>query len=132
MQSVAQGLFSVFAVLGAVPIIKCVLQPSFASASVLRWSPTCVLCVVCVVFCRCQPDGPSRMVATLLDRMIRDHVSQGRGVFSAAPSTDRPVLILVDRSFDLTAGLTHTSTYQVRPATDGVSTRALFGAGVLT
>lgn len=81
MLSIAQGLFSVFVALGVSPIIKC------------------------------APDGPARMVAGLLDGMVRDHSVLGRGALGAGMA-DRPLLVLVDRAFDLAVGLQHTSTYQ--------------------
>ncbi|RHY44838.1 hypothetical protein DYB38_009915 [Aphanomyces astaci] len=87
MSSIAQGLFSVLATLGTVPVIRC--------------PPT---------------DGPSRLVAERLTQTLRDHLTKRSGLFNdAASSFQRPVLIILDRNEDLTAMLHHPSTYQVHP-----------------
>lgn len=62
------------------------------------------------------------MIATKLDRKLRDHVlnskdnlfsSQARSAPSAAGTpTSRPVLIILDRNVDLIPMLSHSWTYQ--------------------
>ncbi|ODQ80166.1 hypothetical protein BABINDRAFT_161145 [Babjeviella inositovora NRRL Y-12698] len=56
---------------------------------------------------RCPSGGPAEFVATKLDARLRDHVANTKG---AQPH--RPVLILLDRSFDLRAMLAHSWIYQ--------------------
>ncbi|ETW07982.1 hypothetical protein, variant [Aphanomyces invadans] len=85
MSSIAQGLFSILATLGTVPVIRC--------------PPT---------------EGPSRLVAERLTQTLRDHLTKRTGIFndSGASSFQRPVLIILDRNEDLTSMLHHPSTYQ--------------------
>ncbi|RHY11693.1 hypothetical protein DYB36_000094 [Aphanomyces astaci] len=58
MSSIAQGLFSVLATLGTVPVIRC--------------PPT---------------DGPSRLVAERLTQTLRDHLTKRSGLFNDAASS---------------------------------------------
>ncbi|KDO33631.1 hypothetical protein SPRG_01605 [Saprolegnia parasitica CBS 223.65] len=84
MHDITQGLFSVLATLGVVPVIR-------APAT----------------------DGPSRMVAEQLNQTLRDHLAARSGVFQdTSANFQRPVLIIVDRNEDLASGLHHPSTYQ--------------------
>ncbi|MCJ1326468.1 Vesicle trafficking between the ER and Golgi [Thelotrema lepadinum] len=86
------GLFSVSVTLGTIPII------------------------------RCPKGGPAEMIATKLDRKLRDHILNSKdNLFSAssqrqaaghATVSSRPVLIIVDRSVDLVPMLSHSWTYQ--------------------
>ena len=96
LEEIARGLFAVLATLGVVPHI------------------------------RCAPGGPSEMLARRLSKKIKDEVKgdvaqsvfakngrRARGVGrarSAAPP--RPLLLLLDREFDLLTPLRHPSTYQ--------------------
>ncbi|GAB9467923.1 Sec1 family transporter sly1 [Globisporangium polare] len=84
MSGIVQGLFSVLATSGTVPVIRCP-----------------------------NNDGPSRMVAEQLSNTIRDHLTARNGVFSEGNSNfQRPVLIIMDRNEDLASSLHHPSTYQ--------------------
>lgn len=89
---------------------------------------SCVKAIVDRLFCavltlgtvpiiRAQKGGPAMLVATTLERRIREHLVASNNVFSevgsftAAPS-NRPLLVIVDRSLDLPVMLHHTWTYQ--------------------
>lgn len=71
---------------------------------------------------RCPKSGPAEMIATKLDRKLRDHILNSRdNLFSSssqrpssghATTLSRPVLIIVDRSVDLVPMLSHSWTYQ--------------------
>ena len=71
---------------------------------------------------RCPKSGAAEMIATKLDRKLRDHIlnskdnlfsSQGqRSAPAATTASARPVLIIVDRSIDLIPMLSHSWTYQ--------------------
>ena len=66
---------------------------------------------------RAQPDGAAALVASRLDERLRAHLIQRQNLFSsgaaiAGAAFHRPLLVLLDRSFDLTAPLHHTWTYQ--------------------
>ncbi|EEH17006.1 hypothetical protein PABG_07093 [Paracoccidioides brasiliensis Pb03] len=87
---IVSGLFSVSVTMGSIPII------------------------------RCPKGGPSELIATKLDRKLRDHILNSKdNLFSTAnqrqgvnvPSS-RPVLIIVDRIVDLVPMLSHSWTYQ--------------------
>jgi hypothetical protein len=88
---IVNGLFSVVVTMGQIPIIRC---PKHAAAE---------------------------MIATRLDRKLRDHVLNSkdqnlfsgtqRGAHGSTPSS-RPVLIIVDRNVDLIPMLSHSWTYQ--------------------
>ncbi|KAL6238288.1 hypothetical protein BDW75DRAFT_201905 [Aspergillus navahoensis] len=86
---IVSGLFSVSVTMGAIPII------------------------------RCPKGGAAELIATKLDRKLRDHILNSKdNLFSAnkkatpgVPSS-RPVLIIVDRSVDLVPMLSHSWTYQ--------------------
>lgn len=76
-----------------------------------------VVTLAAVPVIRAQPGGPAQLVATLLERRIREHLiasnnifSESAGSFSAAAS--RPLLVIIDRSIDLSIMLHHTWTYQ--------------------
>ncbi|MCJ1385879.1 Vesicle trafficking between the ER and Golgi [Xylographa soralifera] len=89
---IVTGLFSVVVTMGAIPII------------------------------RCPKGGAAEMIATKLDRKLRDHIlnskdnlfsNQGqRPSTSTGTSTSRPVLVILDRSVDLIPMLSHSWTYQ--------------------
>ncbi len=104
VNAIVDGLFSVLVTLGTVPII------------------------------RCPKGGAAEHVATALEARLRDNLkarsnlfSEGSGALSATLS--RPLLVLFDRSFDLSAMLQHTWSYkplvQVGVAPWGVTCGAL-------
>jgi hypothetical protein len=109
MKAIATGLLSVFACMGVPPIIKYGL---LRALSVLRNRDAQGL-----LSRRCQSDGPARMVAQILDGMLRDYLGSGAGsVFAGTPavaSQPRPLCVLLDRSLDLSVPLRHSSSYQV-------------------
>ncbi|KAL4875646.1 Sec1-like protein [Aspergillus karnatakaensis] len=86
---IVSGLFSVSVTMGAIPII------------------------------RCPKGGAAELIATKLDRKLRDHILNSKdNLFSAnkksipgVPSA-RPVLVIVDRNVDLVPMLSHSWTYQ--------------------
>ncbi|PGH08793.1 hypothetical protein AJ79_05892 [Helicocarpus griseus UAMH5409] len=87
---IVSGLFSVSVTMGSIPII------------------------------RCPKGGASELIATKLDRKLRDHILNSKdNLFSSAnqrqgvgvPSA-RPVLIIVDRNVDLVPMLSHSWSYQ--------------------
>lgn len=67
---------------------------------------------------RAQPGGPAQLVATLLERRIREHLIASNNIFSesagsfSASAMSRPLLVIVDRNIDLSVMLHHTWTYQ--------------------
>jgi hypothetical protein len=62
---------------------------------------------------RCPKGGPAELIATKLDRKLRDHILNSKdNLFSSGISAVRPVLILVDRNVDLVPMLSHSWTYQ--------------------
>ncbi|KIW69522.1 hypothetical protein PV04_05395 [Phialophora macrospora] len=87
---IVSGLFSVSVTMGSVPII------------------------------RCPPTELAKMIATKLDRKLRDHVLNSKdNLFSSKASganlysvPSRPVLIILDRNIDLVPMLSHSWTYQ--------------------
>lgn len=88
---IAKGLFSVMATLGAMPVI------------------------------RCPRGNAAEMVARKLEGRIQEHIATAKGatnLFSAgsgganAWSSNRPLLILLDRNVDLVPMLSHSWTYQ--------------------
>ncbi|KAF2170251.1 hypothetical protein M409DRAFT_19854 [Zasmidium cellare ATCC 36951] len=88
---IVSGLFSVAVTMGTIPII------------------------------RCPKAGAAEMIAAKLDRKLRDHILNSKdNLFSGnrpstsqgAPSSSRPVLIIVDRNVDLVPMLSHSWTYQ--------------------
>lgn len=87
---IVSGLFSVSVTMGSVPII------------------------------RCPQSELAKMIATKLDRKLRDHVLNSKeNLFSAKGSSAnvysapaRPVLIILDRNVDLVPMLSHSWTYQ--------------------
>ncbi|SPN97354.1 related to SLY1 protein [Cephalotrichum gorgonifer] len=91
VDKIVSGLFSVVVTMGVIPIIRC---PKGAAAE---------------------------MIATRLDRKLRDHILNSKdNLFSpsARPSpasgtpASRPVLVLLDRNVDLIPMLSHSWTYQ--------------------
>ncbi|WEW60220.1 Vesicle trafficking between the ER and Golgi [Emydomyces testavorans] len=86
---IVSGLFSVSVTMGAIPII------------------------------RCPKGGAAELIATKLDRKLRDHILNSKdNLFSSGnqrglgiPSA-RPVLIVADRNVDLVPMLSHSWTYQ--------------------
>ncbi|KAJ5594028.1 uncharacterized protein N7459_000236 [Penicillium hispanicum] len=89
VNQVVSGLFSVSVTMGSIPII------------------------------RCPKGGAAELIATKLDRKLRDHILNSKdNLFSGnqralpgVPST-RPVLIIMDRNVDLVPMLSHSWTYQ--------------------
>ncbi|KAI0018775.1 sec1 protein [Xylariomycetidae sp. FL0641] len=87
---IVSGLFSVVVTMGVIPIIRC---PKGAAAD---------------------------MIATKLDRKLRDHIlnskdnlfSNARPASSAGTPASRPVLVILDRNVDLNPMLSHSWTYQ--------------------
>ncbi|OAL26270.1 hypothetical protein AYO20_10147 [Fonsecaea nubica] len=87
---IVSGLFSVSVTMGSVPII------------------------------RCPQTELAKMIATKLDRKLRDHVLNSKdNLFSSKGSAanlysapSRPVLIILDRNIDLVPMLSHSWTYQ--------------------
>ncbi|KAL4974062.1 Sec1-like protein [Aspergillus desertorum] len=89
VDKIVSGLFSVSVTMGAIPII------------------------------RCPKGGAAELIATKLDRKLRDHILNSKdNLFSANKKTtpgvpsSRPVLIIVDRNVDLVPMLSHSWTYQ--------------------
>lgn len=85
VSTVIEGLFSVVACLGVVPVI------------------------------RCPKGGAAEHVASLLDLRIRDHIKAKTGLFpESLPGTTqpRPVMVLFDRNFDLASAVKHSFAYQ--------------------
>ncbi|KUL84244.1 hypothetical protein ZTR_06906 [Talaromyces verruculosus] len=89
VDQIVSGLFDVSVTMGAIPII------------------------------RCPKGGAAELIATKLDRKLRDHILNSKdNLFSsnkrpgvAVPSS-RPVMIIVDRNVDLVPMLSHGWTYQ--------------------
>ncbi|CAL5867926.1 uncharacterized protein PFLUO_LOCUS2149 [Penicillium psychrofluorescens] len=89
VDKVVSGLFSVSVTMGTIPII------------------------------RCPKGGAAELIATKLDRKLRDHIlnskdnlfSGGQKALPGVPST-RPALIIMDRNVDLVPMLSHSWTYQ--------------------
>ncbi|OJD13185.1 hypothetical protein AJ78_06328 [Emergomyces pasteurianus Ep9510] len=90
IDKIVSGLYSVSVTMGSIPII------------------------------RCPKGGASELIATKLDRKLRDHILNSKdNLFSSVnqrqgvgiPSS-RPVLIIVDRNVDLVPMLSHSWTYQ--------------------
>ncbi|PGH00350.1 hypothetical protein GX51_05848 [Blastomyces parvus] len=87
---IVSGLFSVSVTMGSIPII------------------------------RCPKGGASELIATKLDRKLRDHILNSKNnLFSSSSQrhgagvpSSRPVLIIVDRNVDLVPMLSHSWTYQ--------------------
>jgi len=89
---IVSGLFSVVVTMGVIPII------------------------------RCPKDAAAAMIATRLDRKLRDHIlnskdnlfssANARPTSSAGTPTSRPVLVILDRNVDLIPMLSHSWTYQ--------------------
>ncbi|OJJ44418.1 hypothetical protein ASPZODRAFT_18608 [Penicilliopsis zonata CBS 506.65] len=89
VDKVVSGLFSVSVTMGTIPII------------------------------RCPKGGAAELIATKLDRKLRDHILNSKdNLFSSNKKStpgvpvSRPVLIIVDRNVDLVPMLSHSWTYQ--------------------
>ncbi|KAJ5815862.1 Sec1-like protein [Penicillium robsamsonii] len=89
VDKVVSGLFSVSVTMGTIPII------------------------------RCPKGGAAELIATKLDRKLRDHILNSKdNLFSGNQNTlpgvpsARPVLIIMDRNVDLVPMLSHSWTYQ--------------------
>jgi len=82
MGNIAQGLFSVVATLGCVPVI------------------------------RCPRGGAPEMVARKLCKLIVEHPTLIRSKDGLHKSHNRPVLVIMDRNMDLITPVQHASTYQ--------------------
>ncbi|EGV62960.1 Vesicle trafficking between the ER and Golgi [Yamadazyma tenuis] len=79
----SSGLLSVVLTLGSVPVI------------------------------RCQRNGPAELVATQLDLKLRDHLANSKSLLSSQSSIhQRSVLVLLDRSVDLSSMFSHSWIYQ--------------------
>ncbi|OJJ36457.1 hypothetical protein ASPWEDRAFT_107831 [Aspergillus wentii DTO 134E9] len=88
VDKIVSGLFSVSVTMGTIPII------------------------------RCPRGGAAELIATKLDRKLRDHILNskdnlfsGKKTAAGVPSS-RPVLVIVDRNVDLVPMLSHSWTYQ--------------------
>ena len=73
----------------------------------------------CVPILRCPRGGAAQSVAQQLDARLRDHLAQRTGLLTSAgdggggaAGAPRPVLVLLDRSFDVTTPVQHVWTYQ--------------------
>jgi len=85
MRAISNGLFSVLATLGAMPII------------------------------RAPPQGPSEMVARQLSDLVSQAWAGGSGPFAdqaGSAVATRPLVIILDRALDFSTALAHTCTYQ--------------------
>uniref|UniRef100_A0A0C9S5J0 TSA: Wollemia nobilis Ref_Wollemi_Transcript_19053_2198 transcribed RNA sequence n=1 Tax=Wollemia nobilis TaxID=56998 RepID=A0A0C9S5J0_9CONI len=86
VEGIVNGLFSVLATLGIVPII------------------------------RCARGGPAEMVASMLDSRLRDHLVSRNNLFTEAGSLgssfQRPLLCIFDRNFELFAAVQHDWSYR--------------------
>jgi hypothetical protein len=88
IDKIVSGLFSVSVTMGSVPVI------------------------------RCPQSELAKMIATKLDRKLRDHVLNSKdNLFSSKTANvystpSRPVLIILDRNVDLVPMLSHSWTYQ--------------------
>lgn len=86
IDGIVNGLFSVLATLGVVPII------------------------------RCARGGPAEMVASALDSRLRDHLLSKNNLFTEAGSLgssfQRPLLCIFDRNFELSAAVQHEWSYR--------------------
>lgn len=84
--SVVDGLFSVFVTLGVVPIIHC------------------------------PKGGAAEHIASLLDEKIRGSLKARNNLFNESSGSltnlGRPLLILFERNFDLSAAVQHTWSYK--------------------
>lgn len=77
----------------------------------------CVLATLAVVpVIRCARGGPAEMVATQLDRRLRDHLLVKNNLFSESgnftSSFQRPVLCLFDRNLELAVAIQHDFRYR--------------------
>ena len=114
------------------------MKRSTSHAPLTRWSPlkhtqalvgdivTGLFCVCatlgCVPLIRCPRGGAAQSVAQQLDARLRDHLAQRTGLLAphggdvsgggGAGGAPRPVLVLLDRSFDVTTPVQHVWTYQ--------------------
>lgn len=62
---------------------------------------------------RAQQHGPAEFVASQLDLKLRDYLSNSRNLGAGTQSIhQRPVLVLLDRNFDLTSMFSHSWIYQ--------------------
>ena len=85
MRAISNGLFSVLATLGAMPIIRAPSQ------------------------------GPSEMVARQLSDLVSQAWAGGSGPFAdqaGSAVATRPLVIILDRALDFSTALAHTCTYQ--------------------
>lgn len=89
VDQIVSGLFDVSVTMGAIPII------------------------------RCPKGGAAELIATKLDRKLRDHILNSKdNLFSSNKKTgvampsSRPVMVIVDRNVDLVPMLSHGWTYQ--------------------
>lgn len=77
-----------------------------------------IVTLAAVPVIRAQRGGPAQLVATLLEKRIREHLIASNNIFSesggsfSATAVARPLLVIVDRSIDLSVMLHHTWTYQ--------------------
>lgn len=105
VDKVVSGLFSVSVTMG-------MLEDSFATKCLTNELGT-------IPIIRCPKGGAAELIATKLDRKLRDHIlnskdnlfSGGQKALPGVPST-RPVLIVMDRNVDLVPMLSHSWTYQ--------------------
>jgi len=61
---------------------------------------------------KCPRGGASEHVALALDARLRDHIKAKSGVFPERQGVHRPLLVLLERNFDLAAPLAHPWSYK--------------------
>ena len=107
---IVSGLFSVVVTMGVSLLRACSLLPWLIHG-------TGSLPII-----RCPKGGAAEIIATKMDRKLRDHIlnsksnlfssSSQKGSVSMATTPSRPILIIVDRNVDLIPMLSHSWTYQ--------------------
>lgn len=70
-----------------------------------------ILSLGVVPIIQCPKGGPAEMIARQLDQTIREHINSIDNVLDGS-SWNRPVLVLLDRSIDLSVMVAHTWSYQ--------------------
>ena len=109
VDKIVSGLFSVIVTMGE---SRCPSQRGESTANV----GTGVIPII-----RCPKGAAAELIATRLDRKLRDHILNSKdnlfspnsrtGAASTTPAS-RPVLVLLDRNVDLIPMLSHSWTYQ--------------------
>ncbi|EDK40254.2 hypothetical protein PGUG_04352 [Meyerozyma guilliermondii ATCC 6260] len=70
-----------------------------------------IIATASVPIIRCPRNGAAELVATQLDLKLRDYLSNTRNLINQSVQ-QRPVLVILDRSIDLSAMLSHSWIYQ--------------------